>query len=83
MSTPHNSANPGDISTPSLSYCLRLPVGGSVSVMRTTAFVNVEAWRKNENASSFDRLVKGALLTVRATSSLRNGRMQKVSSIAE
>ena len=26
------------ISTPSLSYCLRLPVGGSVSVMRTTAF---------------------------------------------
>ena len=25
------------ISTPSLSYCLRLPVGGSVSVMRTTA----------------------------------------------
>ena len=25
------------ISTPSLSYCLRLPVGGSVSVMLTTA----------------------------------------------
>ena len=52
------------ISTPSLSYCLRLPVGGSVSEMRTTAFVNEEAWRKNENTSSFDRLVKGALLTV-------------------
>lgn len=33
-------------------------------MMRTTAFVNMEAWRKNENASSFDRLVKGALLTV-------------------
>ena len=31
---------------------------------RTSAFMNVEAWRKNENASSFDRLVKGALLTV-------------------
>ena len=31
---------------------------------RTSAFMNVEAWRKNENTSSFDRLVKGALLTV-------------------
>ena len=31
---------------------------------RTTAFMNVEAWRKNENTSSFDRLVKGALLTI-------------------
>ena len=28
------------IYTPSLSYCLRLPVGGSVSVMRTTASPN-------------------------------------------
>lgn len=31
---------------------------------RTSAFMNVEAWRKNENMSSFDCLVKGALLTV-------------------
>ena len=31
---------------------------------RTSAFINVEAWRKNENTTSFDRLVKGALLTV-------------------
>lgn len=31
---------------------------------RTSAFMNIEAWRKNENTSSFDRLVKGALLTV-------------------
>ena len=31
---------------------------------RTSAFMNVEAWRKNENTSTFDRLVKGALLTV-------------------
>ena len=31
---------------------------------RTSAFMNVEAWRKNENTASFDRLVKGALLTV-------------------
>ena len=32
--------------------------------IRTSAFINVEAWRKNENTISFDRLVKGALLTV-------------------
>ena len=31
---------------------------------RISAFMNIEAWRKNENTSSFDRLVKGALLTV-------------------
>lgn len=31
---------------------------------RTSAFVNIEAWRKNENASSFDRIKKGAMLTV-------------------
>ena len=31
---------------------------------RTSAFMNVEAWRKNENTSSFDRLVKGTLLTL-------------------
>lgn len=28
--------------------------------IRTSAFINVEAWRKNENTTSFDRLVKGA-----------------------
>ena len=31
---------------------------------RVSAFINVEAWRKNENASSFDKLTKGAMLTV-------------------
>ena len=31
---------------------------------RTSAFINVETWRKNENTTSFDRLVKGALLTI-------------------
>ena len=31
---------------------------------RTSAFMNIEAWRKNENASSFDRLTKGAMITV-------------------
>lgn len=31
---------------------------------RTSAFINVEVWRKNENTTSFDRLVKGTLLTV-------------------
>ena len=31
---------------------------------RVSAFINVEAWRKNENADSFDKLTKGAMLTV-------------------
>ena len=31
---------------------------------RTSAFMNIEAWRKNENVSSFDRLTKGAMITV-------------------
>ena len=31
---------------------------------RTSAFMNIEAWRKNENLSSFDRLTKGAMITV-------------------
>ena len=29
---------------------------------RVSAFINVEAWRKNENAESFDKLTKGAML---------------------
>lgn len=31
---------------------------------RTSAFMNIEAWRKNENTASFDRLIKGTMLTV-------------------
>ena len=31
---------------------------------RVSAFLNFEAWRKNENKGSFDYLVKGTLLTV-------------------
>ena len=31
---------------------------------RTSAFMNIEAWRKTENTSSFDRLTKGAMITV-------------------
>ena len=31
---------------------------------RVSAFVNVEAWRKNENAESFDKLTKNTMLTV-------------------
>ena len=31
---------------------------------RISAFMNIEAWRKNENAGSFDQLTKGTLLTV-------------------
>lgn len=29
-----------------------------------SAFANIEAWRKNENTSSFEHLTKGTLLTV-------------------
>jgi single-strand DNA-binding protein len=31
---------------------------------RTSAFMNIEAWRKNENAASFDKLTKGSMITV-------------------
>ncbi len=31
---------------------------------RVSAFINVEAWRKNENANSFDKLTKSTMLTV-------------------
>ena len=31
---------------------------------RVSALMNMEAWRKNENAGSFDQLTKGTLLTV-------------------
>lgn len=31
---------------------------------RVSAFINMEAWRKNENAEAFDKLTKGAFLTV-------------------
>lgn len=31
---------------------------------RISAFINMEAWRKNEHTESFDKLSKGTLLTV-------------------
>ena len=31
---------------------------------RVSAFMNMEAWRKNEHTESFDKLTKGMLLTV-------------------
>lgn len=31
---------------------------------RVSAFMNMEAWRKNEHTDSFDKLTKGTLLTV-------------------
>ena len=31
---------------------------------RVSAFINVEAWRKNENADSFNKLTKGTMLTL-------------------
>ena len=31
---------------------------------RVSAFMNMEAWRKNEHTESFDKLTKGSMLTV-------------------
>ena len=31
---------------------------------RTSAFINAEAWRKNDHTESFDHLAKGTLLTI-------------------
>lgn len=41
----------------------RLEKNGEESV-RVSAFINFEAWRKNENTGSFDQLTKGTMLTV-------------------
>ena len=32
--------------------------------VRVSAFMNFEAWRKNENTGAFDQLTKGTMLTV-------------------
>ena len=48
----------------------RFPAGSSPSGKErrgkrtVSALMNIEAWRKNENAGSFDQLTKGTLLTV-------------------
>ena len=47
--------------------------------VRVSAFMNVEAWRKNENTSSFEILTKGRCLPLRATSSRKNGPVMMVS----
>lgn len=31
---------------------------------RTSAFMNIEAWRKNENIGALDQLTKGTMLTI-------------------
>ena len=31
---------------------------------RVSAFLNIEAWRKNENAESFNKIAKGTMLTI-------------------
>ena len=31
---------------------------------RVSAFMNIEAWRKNENAESFNKIAKGTMLTI-------------------
>ena len=47
---------------------------------RVSAFMNMEAWRKNEHVDSFDKLQKGTMLTSRATSSQMNGLISKAPS---
>ena len=58
---------------------------------RVSAFINVEAWRKNENADSFDKLTKGSMLTVEgyfkpeewSDQDPKSGAIRKVSSTTE
>ena len=47
---------------------------------RISAFLNFEAWRKNENKGSFDYLAKGTLLTVEGylSSSTRQRKRRKL-----
>lgn len=33
-------------------------------ITRVSAFINVEAWRKNDHTDSFDQIAKGTLLTI-------------------
>ena len=50
-----------------LGYALQeggSPKGNSEETNRVSAFMNMEAWRKNEHTESFDKLTKGTLLTV-------------------
>jgi len=42
----------------------RFPLAVGEETKRISAFMNIEAWRKNENSGSFDQLTKGTLLTV-------------------
>lgn len=42
----------------------RLEKNGDDNSNRVSAFMNCEAWRKNENTGSFDQLTKGTMLTV-------------------
>lgn len=50
---------------------------------RTSAFINVEAWRKNENTTSLTALSKEHFSRLKAISNRRNGRMLTVSSTTE
>ena len=50
---------------------------------RTSAFMNIEAWRKNENLSSFDRLTKGAMITVEGYFKPENGLLRMALSTTE
>lgn len=52
----------------SLSFIANKKVGrqekNGEETNRVSAFMNMEAWRKNEHTESFDKLTKGTLLTV-------------------
>ena len=41
---------------------------------RVSAFINVEAWRKNANTESLDQITKGTLLTVEGYFKLKKAR---------
>ena len=45
---------------------------------RVSAFMNMEAWRKNEHTESFDKLTKGTLLTVEGFIKPKEDRHQRI-----
>lgn len=45
---------------------------------RISAFMNIEAWRKNENTGSFDQLPKVRCSPLKATLSLKSGPTRSV-----
>lgn len=60
---PKSVSSPPQVSHVSRSAVARQEKNGE-DTKRISAFMNIEAWRKNENTGSFDQLTKGTLLTV-------------------